>query len=85
MKQTGRHPDKALTSAKVRNLTEPGRLTDGSELYLIVDPSGAKRWLQRVVVNGKRADIGLGSHRLVSLDETLDEAVRTPKDRVGRW
>ena len=79
MKQTGRHPDKALTSAKVRNVTEPGRHTDGNGLYLIVDPSGAKRWLQRVVVNGKRTDIGLGSLRLVSLAEARDEAVRLRK------
>jgi Arm domain-containing DNA-binding protein len=39
--------------------------TDG--LYLVVDPSGAKRWMVRTVILGKRCDLGVGSVRLVSL------------------
>jgi hypothetical protein len=79
MKRTGRHPDKALSPVKVRNVTDPGRYTDGNGLYLIVDPSGAKRWILRTVVKTKRADIGLGSLRLVTLAEARDEAARLRK------
>ena len=70
------HPDKALTAVHVRNTKKPGKYCDGNGLYLVVDPSGAKRWLLRTVILGKRGDIGLGSVRLVSLAEAREEAVQ---------
>ncbi len=76
MKRIGPHPDKALSPVKVRALKTPGRHADGNGLYLVVDPSGAKRWLLRTVVQGKRTDIGLGSIRLVSLAQAREEAAR---------
>ena len=57
MKPRGRHPDKALSAIRVRAITEPGRYADGNGLYLVVDPSGAKRWILRTVVRGTRHDI----------------------------
>jgi Arm DNA-binding domain len=51
-----------------------GRYGDGNGLYLVVDPSGAKRWVLRTVVHGKRRDIGLGGLRLVSLAEARTKA-----------
>lgn len=39
-----------LTRNLVRSLG-PGRHGDGNGLYLIVDPSGARRWIVRVTVN----------------------------------
>ena len=79
MKPKGRHPEKRLTAAKVRNLKEPGRYADGNGLYLVVDPSGAKRWMLRTMVHGKRRDIGLGGLSLVSLAEAREEAVKNRK------
>jgi integrase len=70
------HPDKALTAVHVRNIKKPGKYCDGNGLYLVVDDSGAKRWMVRTVVLGKRCDIGLGSVRLVSLAEAREEALR---------
>lgn len=66
-KKQGKHPHKQLTAVAVRNLAKPGRYADGNGLYLVVDPSGAKRWVLRVVVHGKRRDIGLGGLRTVPL------------------
>ena len=43
-------------------------------MYLVVDPSGAKRWVLRTIVQGKRRDIGLGGLRLVSLAEARTKA-----------
>ncbi|WP_425467382.1 tyrosine-type recombinase/integrase [Rubellimicrobium roseum] len=62
----------------VRNMKEPGRYADGHGLYLFVDRSGAKRWVQRLVIQGKRTDLGLGPVSLVSLAEarSLAEANR---------
>jgi integrase len=74
MKPKGRHPEKKLTTLKVNRLSEPGRYADGNGLYLIVDVSGAKRWMLRTVVQGKRCDIGLGGVSLVSLAEAREQA-----------
>lgn len=45
-----RHPDNALSAAKVRTLKESGRYADGQGLYLVIDPSGNKRWVQRLTI-----------------------------------
>ena len=79
MKPKGRHPDKALNAAKVKALSEPGRHADGNGLYLVVDPSGAKRWVLRTMVQGRRRDIGLGGLQVVSLAEARDLAVEYRK------
>ncbi|MDP4006166.1 site-specific integrase [Methylobacterium sp. NEAU K] len=71
----GRHPEKALTTVQVRALKTPGRHADGNGLYLVVDRSGAKRWLLRTVVQGRRRDIGLGGVGLVSLAEAREKAL----------
>jgi integrase len=70
----GKHPEKALSAIQVRQIKEAGRYTDGNGLYLVVDASGAKRWLLRVVVRGKRRDIGLGGLSYVSLAEAREKA-----------
>lgn len=49
-----------LTVESVR-AAKPGRHADGDGLYLLVKPTGARSWLLRVVSNGRRKDIGLGS------------------------
>ena len=64
-----------LTAARVRTEKRPGRYHDGQGLYLQVDPSGARRWLQRIVVRGKRTDLGLGGWPLVSLAEAREKAL----------
>lgn len=74
MKPKGPHPDHALSAVKIRTLKEAGRYGDGNGLYLIVDPSGAKRWMLRTRVQGRRRDIGLGSARLVSLADAREKA-----------
>ena len=71
----GRHPHNASTVAKVRTVKEPGMYADGQGLYLRVDPSGARRWVQRIVVQGKRRNLGLGGWPAVSLAEAREQAI----------
>ena len=59
--QHQRRPDQALSAVFVRQVKKPGRHADGNGLYLMVEPRGAKRWVLRTVVHGRRRDIGLGS------------------------
>src|SRR5437870_3705336 len=75
-KRKGKHPDKVLTATRVRALRDPGRYIDGNGLYLVVDPSGAKRWMLRTVIQGKRCDMGLGGVAVVSLAKAREDASR---------
>ena len=68
-----RHPDKALSPAFVRTAPS-GRHCDGNGLYLFVQPSGARSWVQRLLVRGRRRELGLGSVALVSLAEAREQA-----------
>ena len=56
-----------LSAAKVKNLRQPGRYSDGAGLYHVIRPTGSRAWVQRVVVNSRRRDIGLGPYPVVSL------------------
>ena len=58
-----------LTTAKVREHNEPGRYGDGGGLYLAVSKAGTKSWVQRVRIEGKRTDKGLGGFPSVGLSE----------------
>lgn len=69
-----KHPHNALTPISVKAKKTPGRYADGNGLYLLVDKNGAKRWVLRTVVHGKRTDMGLGSVRLVSLADARTRA-----------
>lgn len=77
--KSGKHPDKTLTAAFVRTATKAGKYNDGQGLFLKVDPSGAKRWVQRIVIRGKRTEMGLGSALLTSLAEAREIATANRK------
>ena len=77
-KPKGRHPDKALSAAFVRS-ARPGRHADGNGLYLFVHPSGTRSWIQRLLVRGRRREIGLGSLALVPLAEAREKALANRK------
>jgi integrase len=53
---------------------KPYRLFDGAGLFLVVKPSGAKAWMLRLQVAGKRHDVGLGGFPAVSLKEAREKA-----------
>ena len=71
-----------LTKTAVKSLGA-GRHADGNGLYLVVDPSGARRWVVRVTVKGQknrqgkplRTDFGLGGANVVRLDEARERAL----------
>ena len=52
-----------------------GRHCDGNGLYLVVQPTGTRSWIQRIAIRGRRRDIGLGSVRLVPLAEAREKAL----------
>lgn len=65
----------ALTPVFVKQCKTAGVYRDGQGLILRVEATGARRWVLRLTIRGKRRDIGLGSAREVSLVEARDKAV----------
>ena len=63
-----------LTDRKVK-AAPAGKYTDGHGLTLFVQPSGSRQWVQRLVIQGKRREMGLGGYPLVSLAEARDRAL----------
>lgn len=60
-----------------------GRHGDGGGLYLLVKPTGARSWLLRIQVDGRRRDVGLGSIAKLSLAEARDEAAKLRKHALN--
>ena len=56
-----------LTVARIRALDKPGMYADGDTLYLNVARRGTKSWIQRITIDGKRRDIGLGPFPKISI------------------
>ena len=54
-----------LTALSTRALIQPGR--HGGGLDVSVAPAGSKSWVQRIVIHGRRRDIGLRPYPAVSL------------------
>jgi integrase len=72
-----------LSDLKIRRLKEPGLHSDGNNLYLAVDPSGAKRWVFKyrwkqpgVTGAGRPREMGLGSFNKVSLQKAREKAAQ---------
>ncbi len=77
MARGGNLDAKTIEAAKPREA--PYRLSDGGGLLLLVKPTGAKIWLTRVTVAGKRRDMGLGGFPTVTLKEARDKAAAARK------
>ncbi|MXZ73648.1 MAG: tyrosine-type recombinase/integrase [Gemmatimonadetes bacterium] len=63
-----------LNARECRSTTKPGFYRVDDTLYLYVKPSGRKSWVQRVVIDGRRHNLGLGSFPVVSLDKAKRRA-----------
>ena len=74
-------PKKAvgLTARKVETIKAPGMFADGNGLYLQVTETGAKTWVFRYQIAGRRRDMGLGSAGVVTLAEARQKAVDAKK------
>lgn len=70
---SGRQLNK-LSARKVATLTKPGRHSDGGNLYLVVGPGNAKRWVFLYRSMGRLREMGLGSTKAVSLARAREKA-----------
>lgn len=70
-------PKKAagLSARKVETIKRPGMFADGNGLYLQVTNTGAKTWIFRFKLAGRRRDMGLGSAAIVTLADARARAL----------
>ena len=77
---------KLLTAAFVKQVRYSGRskgadrYCDLNGLMLQVSPGGSKQWVQRLTMNGKRYDYGLGGYPVVGLREAREIALRNKQE-----
>ena len=74
-KKQGRHPERALAAAFVRTVKQPGLYLDGLGLSLLVTPTGARCWTQRLTIAGRRRELGLGGYPVVTLAQAREQAL----------
>ncbi len=72
-----------LRPLEVQRLTKPGLYAVGvvPGLYLQVLPTGARTWILRAMVAGRRRDMGLGGYPAVTLAQARDLA-RAAREKV---
>ena len=75
----------SLSAVFVRSVQKAGTYLDGGGLNLRVEDSGTKYWFQRVTIDGKRRNLGLGGYPTVSLAEARKAALANSRMiREGR-
>jgi integrase len=67
MTKSNTQNSKALTARFVETVEAPGKYYDANGLFLRVRKAGSRQWVQRVTINGRRHELGLGSPPAVSL------------------
>ena len=63
-----------LTAQQAKHVDKPGRHHDSRGLYLNIARGGSRSWVQRITVDGRRRDIGLGPFPTVSLAQARRKA-----------
>src|SRR5829696_8930363 len=72
-----------LSARSAATLSKPGRHSDGNGLYLVVDPSGAKRWLFLFRWGGKLKEMGLGGLSTTPLIQARERALEARRVLAG--
>ncbi|MDE0044108.1 MAG: integrase arm-type DNA-binding domain-containing protein [Candidatus Poribacteria bacterium] len=68
----------AIHKLSVRKVAtaSPGKFEDGYGLRLVVSKSGAKKWVLRFTLHGRRREMGLGSYPSVGLADARTSALK---------
>ena len=58
-----------MTKAKLDKLTKKGMHKVDRTLYLRIAPGGSRSFVQRLLIDGRRVDLGLGGYPVTSLED----------------
>jgi integrase len=70
-----------LAAIRISKASGPAVLHDGGGLYLRVSAGGAKSWVFRFQIGGKRRDMGLGAYPDLTLADARSKAAEHRKQR----
>ena len=71
-----------LTARKVET-AKPGKYSDGGNLYLVVSPTGSRKWVLRFTWRGQAKEMGLGSAASVPLSDAREKAAAARRTIAG--
>ena len=77
----------AISQVRAKNL-EAGKHADGQGLWLFKSRKEAGKWILRLVISGKRREMGLGRWPDVSIGEArrrAEDARRQPSKEPSEW
>ena len=60
---------RTINDKLARTISKPGLYRADTSLYLLVKESGRRSWVQRIMVKGRRYNLGLGPYPVVTLEE----------------
>ena len=71
-----------LTDKKIEKLIKPGLYRADKGLYLRIRPTGSKSWIQRIMIDGNRTDLGLGAWPEITVDDARIAALENRRDNL---
>ncbi len=71
---SGKRVRDKLAAVDVKSATKPGKYGDGGGLWLMVSPTGAKRWAMIFRSDGRLREMGLGVYPAISLKRARELA-----------
>ena len=85
-----------LTDVEIKRAKEPGKLSDGHGLHLLIAPNGSKLWRYNYRFSGKHRTLALGQYPAVGLaqarrkhedarrllHENVDPSAKRKQDRI---
>ena len=75
----GKHM-KQYSKTGIDKLSKPGMYRVDQTLYLNISRRGTKSWIQRIVINGKRHDMGIGPYPIVTVREAKERAFENRRE-----
>lgn len=73
-----------LTAIGLKAATSPGYLSDGGGLYLQTTPSGARSWVFRYSIGGRRREMGLGAFSRVGSTSQPEVTLATAREKAAQ-
>jgi integrase len=73
-----------LSAIGLKRATAPGYLSDGGGLYLQITQTGARSWVFRYSIGGRRREMGLGAFSRVDSTNAADVTLATAREKAAQ-
>ena len=73
-----------LSARSAATVAAPGRHSDGGNLFLVVDESGARRWVFLYKLRHRQRELGIGPFHIVGLAAAREKAAEYRRSQKSR-